>query len=755
MQIHTKESVHLFAADNDDDLLDWLNSLQYVAFGEHSAVDPRNLTASDDSQQIGRSSADEAGQTSGSSSANHTASEKLNKSKNSDHSPTNLTSDHESTDSRTKSDQDPVQQENQLYCSLDQPDVFRVTIAPTDAAMRCRLRALIPPIAQKTVPDLQSNALLSSISSSQSAKLGESANESEYGNVGNGNGATSNRLPACTYLLQFSAISISVCEDLRPHSQPPAVGTCLYVWPFRHIRRYGCTPEAFSLEAGRKCDSGAGMFCFHSSNAQTIFRKLASYVNALRQEEQLTNRSLPSNVRTTSNATTGNSNADHSRKQVKPLQVDGRSLSPLRTVASTQSSQNSNNCFSSSSGCSSNGSSTPSSGSASPFVPPELPSRCRPNEIANRSAGNLERQLNTSKVNARRPIDNRPQTLDNRVVINSNISISPPIPHPRVQTNRSLPPDLLNQLPTKSDLPISNTNGLSNSCANLKNGLTNKADVQSISYALRCQLNQSMPQLGNEPLYYQKHSIQIPSTHADGARSPDVDDHGLDEINNNHQTGAKTSGHNSDECMYDSVAEDPTDPIFESRQDLFGQSNHHENAYEVPESGYSELRFNSIESDSGRVQIISCNQESKQEKPVDGVDGELLSSLLSKATVDHRITEKLPAETVRNLSCVIRSVLGTSALQRIQDSEQVRSRECASVAASSNNHNHSNNPFCGPQCLAATEAKVISQNQFTAIYEPIEIAPADLTKKIEPEHYVHNECEYARVMKRNVVIEHL
>jgi hypothetical protein len=764
--------VHLFAADNDDDLLDWLNSLQYVAFGEHSAVDPRNLVLNDESQVQHNYST-----TSMQAVKPVTQTEMLNNSKNGETLPTasfvltsnGTTSVCSSNADKLKSMNDPVQQENQLYCSLDQPDVFRVTIAPTDAAMRCRLRVLIAPSIASTgtvstsitsaTPNIttagKSNkvsngetSLLSSISSNQS-KLSESLNEAEYGNVSLSL-STARSLP-CTYLLQFNAVSISVYEDLRPHSQPPTAGVCLYVWPFRHIRRYGCTPEAFSLEAGRKCDSGAGMFCFHSSNAQTIFRKLASYVNALRQEEQLNPR--PSTASLDNN----------SKIQVKTFvssAIDSRSLSPHQSSTNVHSTQTSNNCFSSSSGCSSNGSSTPSSGSASPFVPPELPSRCRPNEIANRSA-----DLGSPPLTIQQPIAVRP-FVDNRTQSNST-----QIKHPKFQTNRSLPPDLLNELPTKNETSDrtflgaettgndSTSNALSNSCTNLKNSLTSKTDVQSISGALRRQLNQSMPQLGNEPLYYQKHSIQIPLSGSQDSTS---------EINNNHHKLNSSSDVTPDECMYDSVADDPTDPtdpIFQSRQDLFGRSDARssssssENTYEMPESGYSELRFSSNDAQSEFVQLVSCEGDVRSANDHDRVDSDLISSLLSKATVDHRITAQLPAETVRNLNSVLRSVLGTSALQRIKEGDNSRNGQRnvpinRVVINQSNNNN--NNPFCGPQCLAASEAsKDHSDVQFADLYEPLDIRPIDMVKKLEPEHYVHNECEYARVIKRSVVIEHL
>uniref|UniRef100_A0A8C6TEG8 IRS-type PTB domain-containing protein n=1 Tax=Neogobius melanostomus TaxID=47308 RepID=A0A8C6TEG8_9GOBI len=50
--------------------------------------------------------------------------------------------------------------------------------------------------------------------------------------------------------------------------------TCdtVYCWPYKMLRKYGQFEGGFSIEAGRRCDSGAGKFVFLSKQAQHIFQ---------------------------------------------------------------------------------------------------------------------------------------------------------------------------------------------------------------------------------------------------------------------------------------------------------------------------------------------------------------------------------------------------------------------------------------------------------------------------------------------------
>src|SRR5437899_3341646 len=71
------------------------------------------------------------------------------------------------------------QEENLLYSSVDAPEVYRVRVVDSDASIRCGIHS-------------ESNS---------------------------------------NHSLVITSVSISLAED----------GKVLYAWPYRHIRRYGCT----------------------------------------------------------------------------------------------------------------------------------------------------------------------------------------------------------------------------------------------------------------------------------------------------------------------------------------------------------------------------------------------------------------------------------------------------------------------------------------------------------------------------------
>ena len=41
-------------------------------------------------------------------------------------------------------------------------------------------------------------------------------------------------------------------------------------WPLKSLRRYGADNEIFSFEAGRKCQTGAGIYAFRCKRAQKL-----------------------------------------------------------------------------------------------------------------------------------------------------------------------------------------------------------------------------------------------------------------------------------------------------------------------------------------------------------------------------------------------------------------------------------------------------------------------------------------------------
>ncbi|XP_035679397.1 uncharacterized protein LOC118417787 [Branchiostoma floridae] len=65
------------------------------------------------------------------------------------------------------------------------------------------------------------------------------------------------------FVLKVSAIGLSLLDPQTDH--------VLYLWPFRHIRRYGRNTTAFLFECGRKCASGEGDFAFRTPCPNDVF----------------------------------------------------------------------------------------------------------------------------------------------------------------------------------------------------------------------------------------------------------------------------------------------------------------------------------------------------------------------------------------------------------------------------------------------------------------------------------------------------
>ncbi|XP_077992166.1 uncharacterized protein LOC144446292 [Glandiceps talaboti] len=62
----------------------------------------------------------------------------------------------------------------------------------------------------------------------------------------------------------------------------PTTLTTLYVWPYKYLRRYGRDRSMFSFEAGRRCDSGPGVFEFSTLEGNDIFYTVDNYVRELK-----------------------------------------------------------------------------------------------------------------------------------------------------------------------------------------------------------------------------------------------------------------------------------------------------------------------------------------------------------------------------------------------------------------------------------------------------------------------------------------
>ena len=73
----------------------------------------------------------------------------------------------------------------------------------------------------------------------------------------------------------FSPGKLEVTEsDLVLHIN----GKPSLTWPLRWLRRYGYDNDLFSFEAGRRCPTGAGIYAFKCSHAQTLFELLQAKI---------------------------------------------------------------------------------------------------------------------------------------------------------------------------------------------------------------------------------------------------------------------------------------------------------------------------------------------------------------------------------------------------------------------------------------------------------------------------------------------
>lgn len=114
-----------------------------------------------------------------------------------------------------------IEEDNDLYCSSGDAGIFSVRLVYSEASARCGL------------------------------------NEGHY------------------YILAVTPVALQLHDSDKEQ--------VLYTWPYRYIRRYGYRSGKFTFEAGRKCESGEGVFHFEHSNQQEIFRCISSKMKNMKK----------------------------------------------------------------------------------------------------------------------------------------------------------------------------------------------------------------------------------------------------------------------------------------------------------------------------------------------------------------------------------------------------------------------------------------------------------------------------------------